>query len=710
MGPPNAASIRNDAFEDSDRPVSFVDSFASQLSPGRVVGSRTPDGVLRTGVDAERVISIDNGALRIEPLVNPGWGRSGVAYGPYKRRSGLTFGAFLVNGHNISRTEPLPDGFKARVWRWAIGTEVERPATRLRQWLRVGQKREMWRRLLQWIKSGTRFFQVPRLDENLAVGWFPTAAPSDPLHQGNGLLVHAIVPEGGEIWVRTGPLVTQTVRGIQNLPMCYAVVLRESGAAYYASSLPGVPGLPAFPAMRPLAIDAFNTDDLLYPGVHQSVLGEIGFRATTRVYQTQVSQVSDFDRWYGTASRADRMVGEGTLHDTSAETGGRWQVIEGEFHRTDRGVLGVGVSSLAFMELPEPSGLVHLLVECADEAVDGIAIVWRAQDENNFWCFEVGSRQCQLSLKEGGNWTRFPSVTGARLLSNAVNAIQVFDDGQSIRLYLNSDLVYGSTFTDSRLTEGKAAGVQVVGARQKAWLRSFEAHPRQIEFPLSLGTGVEWVGRDVGAVVVADQFDGPVRDLAGRRTTIGDREWRRDIGQGLIELTGHSSARVVGSVERPCPGRTAYTVDWTSPDFADVEVTITPPGIRKWLKEKGRAGILLWQDPGNYLILSAFIGDWPAMSMAAFFQMDGFEELYDAVWTNVGGRMHWGVPHDLRVVFDGMHFTTFINREPVLYRALRDVYPHCVPLRIRRVGIVANWEWGNDTGSAFQNFVARGRP
>jgi hypothetical protein len=69
--------------------------------------------------------------------------------------------------------------------------------------------------------------------------------------------------------------------------------------------------------------------------------------------------------------------------------------------------------------------------------------------------------------------------------------------------------------------------------------------------------------------------------------------------------------------------------------------------------------------------------------------------------------MHWGVPHDFRVVCDGRRFLAFIDREPILYRALSDVYPQWNDFQIRRVGIVANWEWGNDTGSVFQNFVAR---
>jgi hypothetical protein len=53
-----------------------------------------------------------------------------------------------------------------------------------------------------------------------------------------------------------------------------------------------------------------------------------------------------------------------------------------------------------------------------------------------------------------------------------------------------------------------------------------------------------------------------------------------------------------------------------------------------------------------------------------------------------------------------MMFTAFVDEEPVLCRALTDVYPQLSRLAIHRVGIVANWEWGNDTGTHFRYFAA----
>ena len=69
--------------------------------------------------------------------------------------------------------------------------------------------------------------------------------------------------------------------------------------------------------------------------------------------------------------------------------------------------------------------------------------------------------------------------------------------------------------------------------------------------------------------------------------------------------------------------------------------------------------------------------------------------------------MEWGRPYELRVAFDGLGFSASVDGETVLYRSLTDVCPRTRRLEIRRVGIVANWEWGDDTGSVFHRFTAR---
>ena len=76
----------------------------------------------------------------------------------------------------------------------------------------------------------------------------------------------------------------------------------------------------------------------------------------------------------------------------------------------------------------------------------------------------------------------------------------------------------------------------------------------------------------------------------------------------------------------------------------------------------------------------------------------------------VGGRqLAPAVPYRLRVCSDGARFVCWLDGEPVVARALADYRASAPPLRIEGVGLVANWEWGDDTGTRFSSFEARGR-
>jgi hypothetical protein len=685
----------------------FIDDFSEALPAGRVIGSTVSGGITRHGVDRERVISIDNGALRIQPLVKSRWGRAGLAYGPYRRQNGLAFGVSILNGHNTSQTGPLLDSPRQRLTQWARGSGTTPPAARLRRWLGGYQRRYFWGHLKQWLISGSKLFQATRVDENLAVGWFPREATGNPLVEGNSFVMHALGPECGELWARGGTGTLRSVRGVQNVQMYYLVVLRERGAAYYAASVPDVPSFSPYPGLTPLAIDPAVVEQTVFAGVHQSVLGQIGFRAETRVFRAQVAMLDGFDRWFGSASAADTLTGDGELADRPAEVAGRWILRSGAFRRTARGTFGLDQINVASLHPESPAGLVHAVIEIGDPPVDGIGLLFRVRDERNYWAFLTGTSGCELVITENGLVSRFPATQAHRLAPNAANSVQVSDDGRHVRLSLNGDLVYDTQFADERLAQAAGVGMQCP-AGVAAFLRDFEAHPRIIPVPRQIDLGMAWTIQG-DRVVAADDFTGPAGDLAGRVTATGGLSWRRLLGHGEFQLNGEGAAKVRGSVTEPCPDRTAYTVPWSSHRLADVSVEITPPGTHKGVLERGRGGVVFWQDADNYITLSVFIDDWYGMSIAAFFYRDGYEELYDAVWSNIGKRIHWGVPYRFRVVFDSTRFTAYVNDEPVLYRALHDVYPDWQQLLINEVGLVANWEWGTDTGSIFRDFVARDR-
>ena len=209
--------------------------------------------------------------------------------------------------------------------------------------------------------------------------------------------------------------------------------------------------------------------------------------------------------------------------------------------------------------------------------------------------------------------------------------------------------------------------------------------------------------------IILDDFQEKSGSLENSITTTGRKPWKKILGKGNFVLRG-GTCWVDASVKRPNPGRTAYAAEWDFPEFAELIVDIRPPGTKRGEEERGRGGVIFYQDADNFIIVSTWLDDnMNGASISSFFQINGFEDIYDAVWTNVGSRISFGIPYRLRVTFDGMIYTAYVNDEPVLYRSLQDVYPSIKPLQINKVGLVANWEWGEDTGSAFLHFEAKKR-
>ena len=717
---------------------SFTDRFGKNCPQGQTIGSKTDSGILRTGIDREKAIAIDKNALRFKPLIQPGWGRQGIAYGAYRRTNGLLMAVFLLNGHNTSQVETNMDIVPRRIYRWLRGSETESVLKRIVLWFGSKQKKETARHLLRWIRISpevNKFFPLSNIDDNLAVGWFAKAVPNDPVNEGNGFIVRATGAENGELLARVGINLLSAFRGLQNVPVYYIVILRERGAAYYAASLPQVYGLPAYPQLRPVAIDAVNSEPTLYVGVHQSILGQIGFRADTRVYGIKVETIPQLTNWYGTAHAAASFIGEGKLtaecgHPqaevltsdftseaskprldfksrermtaSSNDLGGNWLILSGSFELTERGLVATENDSLAVIDPQATSGLLHLKIATGNEPAD-VKLLWRFQDRDNYWCFCVDRQGFRLQLIEAGQTHQIPVGSEFSLLPNTVSYLQISDDGEEIRIYWNGNLI-GDRIIDRRLAT--ATGIGILSQASDIYLQDFEAHPRTVTIP-ELDLGTPW-WREGLEMAIEDDFSSWQGDLTGKTTLVGNKVWQKTLGSGAVAISQSGVASVKASVKRPNPGRTAYTVAWDNPGFADVSVTISPPGKERGQGEKGRGGLIFWQDKDNYIIVNTWLDDYyDGESISCFFRIEGFEEIYDAVWSNIGGAIAFGQPYTLRVVFDGNNYSVRVDGQTVLYRALTDIYPWATFLNINRVGIVVNWEWGNDTGSGFSDFVVK---
>ncbi|MCA9874175.1 MAG: hypothetical protein KC441_10990, partial [Anaerolineales bacterium] len=574
----------------------FVDTFGEDVPAGQVIGRSGPSGVYRGGADVEGVISSDHGALRIEPLLKPGWGRSGLAYGPYRRENGLAFGVHVLNGHNTSQVGDLTESLIQRLYRWAAGSESKSAVPRrMLAWSRNGHKRRSWRQFRRWAYLNRHYRHVENglLDENLAVGWFPVERPENPLTGGNAFVVHATGAENGELWTRAGERPLPVVRGLQNVPVYYVVILRERGAAYYAASLPAARGFGDFPAMRPLAVDAFADEPEVYAGIYQSVLGQIGFRVDSRVYSTAVQKLPACAAWFGTAHLADSLTGSGPLAGSRAEIGGAWRVYQGEFARSPQGIRPLAAENLAALTGEAPAGLVHAVV---DQAMDGeaetaVELVWRLQDEANYWSLTVDAHACLLLRREDGRVLEVARDEPGLQVGQA-NALQILDDGEEIAAFVNGRLLFNKRIADQTLQNAAGVGLRLT-AEKAARVRYLEAHPRTVPIPPELQFAPPWEPGET-AVVVHEDFHGPDGDLHGRATP-GARTWQKSYGLGHISIQDRA-AKVIASPSSPNPGRTIYTIPWDDPAFAELEVAVEPPGTSRGQWESGRAGVVFWQD------------------------------------------------------------------------------------------------------------------
>lgn len=690
----------------------LCDDFEDNRAAGCVVGSLCKSGDRRLGVDVERVFSIDNGALRIAPLVEAGFGRAVLAYGPFAKQSGLAFAVYMLNGHNTAQAEPLSDSFRHRIYLWLRGSGADPRWQRLIWWFRQGRFRRTLRQIRWWRHTAKSERPAVFLDENLAVGWFASPVVTDPRLEGSGFIMHALGPENGELRAGSAAERLRSLRGVQNIPIYYVAVARTEGTVYYVSSIEGAAGLLPYPWLRPIAVDHEKLPNELYIGVQQSVLGQIGFRLDSRIYGIRVAHLPGFDSWWGGAHAADRLITERIQEGVFAEKGGQWQICSKQLGDDNSDNSYLETEMLAVLDPSIPSGLVYAIVTVANDSSSPAkgGLLWRFLDEKNHWRLELSAGVCAIVLVANGNRQ---TLVFRKYQSDGVSPkrLQVLDDGIRWMAYLDGDPLLNRWITDARLHETTKVGIWWLNGPEQdhaTIIHAFEAHPRQLRLPDALDMGAPWLRKGT-QIIVEDNFAGEAGDLESRVTLIGEKRWHRIIGKGIIEVTGMDAARVQSSIQEPCPGRTAYCVDWPYPDFVDIEVVITPPGNKRGQKQRTTAGFILYQDSKNYIILNLWRSDfYPGGSVSTFFKFNGFEDIYDAIWTNVADRVSYGNPLKLRLCCDGEHYLAFINGEAVLYRALRDVYADVERLRIHKVGLIANWEFGMDTGSEFKHFKAFG--
>jgi hypothetical protein len=680
------------------------DTFQDDRRAGRVAGTRASDGSPRLATDDEGVLSIDHGALRIGPLTRQGWGRVGIAYGPLEARPGLVLAALVLNGHHNAQTYRLKSVTR-QVIRWLVGSHADGIAGRVYGLAGVRKRQTLWMRLAGWTAS--RRAAEPIVD-NLVFG-FAREAPLT-MEAGPGLAVRAAGPQNGHLMARVARRWTPVVRGLPDLPLYLVVALREGSAAYYVASLAGARGCAGLPEMRPLAVDPESMTGGVVAGIAQSAMAEIGFSIDTRVSGVAAGFEKAHAPWQGLAHLADPLVGSGPLHESDAPLGagaGMWRCVHGSFSRFADGTACGAGETMALVESPSPSGLIHALVRAGDGEA---GLVFRAHDGASFWRVVAGRERSSVVVRERGKDEVVVNAPGLGQHAAEPVSVQVNDDGRWIEVSVNGVSLTVDGLKDPRLGAARGVGIYAGGGPgTPPLLTRFEAHPRRVAIPASLDLGRPWSAEGT-RVLVHDDFRGAAGELSGRVTPVGERAWTRDVGRGRFVLTGENSARVDASVGTPAPGRIVYGVPWEEPGFADVEVQMVPPGTGPGQAQRCRAGLVFWQDRKHYVMMNLWLDEaYGAASLSCFWRLEGYEDTYDAVWTNLGERVRWGRPAALRIAFDGNRFLARVDGEPVLYRALTDVYRWTRGIEVRKIGLISNWEWGTDTGTVFRGFTGRGR-
>lgn len=663
-------------------PGGVVDYFEGFLAPGEVVGSPASSGARRGGVDAEGVLAVAGGRLRLGHLQEPGWGRQGVAYGPFERRDGLAFTARVLNSHHNAHRPAGP-----RTPRAVLGH------------LRRGG--------LAGVPALAATFRRPALEENLLVGFHEGEVPTDPSAAAAAFVVRAAGAVNGELRATVGGRRAPLVDEVLEVPLTYVVVLRERGATYYLSGLGDVPGVAPWPMMRPVAVDVAGDERLLHAGVHQAVHAEDHYELTSTVDEVRVAEVG-----LGCEGllAADPLGGLGELAGSPAAVGGPWSAAARGLHRTEAGAVADGAGAAGRLDLDEPAGLLLVSVRTsavlAEDAWAGLCFRGEAGAEGpSGWQARVGRDVAELAVAVAGRW-RVVARGAAHLPAAHRASLQVLDDGRRINVLLDGQQLFGGWVDDARHSAGRAVGV-LAGPGSGLHLQDFEAHPRQVRVPLALQLGDPWDRRG-DEVVGHDRFQGGFGDLAAPGRA-GAPAWERTLGPGRLVLAD-GALRVDADRHRPNPGRTLYTVPWPHPGFAELEVVLEPPGRARSQGHGSRGGLVFYDDEDNYLVVNVWVDDSPThdgSAVSLFLRSAGHEREANALWANVGRRVRWGRRTTLSAASDGDHVLVRLDGEPVLHRRVGDVYATAEPLRLRRVGLAVNREWGDDTGTRFHEFTAR---
>lgn len=684
------------------------DSFGDSRPVAGVKGTTSPEGTPRLVTDVEQEgptigrMSIDNCSLRMPPLFEPSFGRMGVAYPPVPRQNGKVIHFRLTAG------------------------DVQ-------------------------------------AENSLVFGGFDSPNPTTPMVGSNAILLRNFGRQSGtfDFGSKTGAMES----GLPQFQTQFDgyVILRERGAVYVVDGLAG--GYYAAPPQASvIGLDQSLTSPELYPGVHSANQVD-----PHRIHHFQVRDIPEWQNWYATAHAADRLI---SSTPGTAEKGGTWTTT-GSFAPTPNGVTADASGAMAILDPGAPSQVLGLTVTTGNDPQD-VGIIFRARKDGSgaytdYYELFISSTGLKLTRVSGATSTSIIDDNNPeRLLpKNATVHLQLIDSGPKdtrfsaggrIRVLMNekevlsveAPIAYFSNADNNNSANFTGVGFRIApGTANSTAVSYFEAHPRTITLPSALLLPEEEAPlEDTGSVVVAsDDFSGGYANLAGRKTPVGGLTWERKASRNENEyLVVDGAGHVTVFPRAQDSSRTnllLYGLPWPSQyrNFASLEATIIPAGQGVLRKEDAvlgvgqricsgfdedspsknsrlRAGLFLWQDRENYILLRGFMDNSQSDASEVEWQVARRPDYAPVTRrTNLGVRWCHGLPTTLRLSFDGERITLWVKGavgegdpetkfEPVQTFRWSDLFPDRPTFAINMVGIYYSED---DTGARIDDFKASGR-
>lgn len=396
------------------------DLFATDRAAGAVNGTAAEPGAgIRTVIDVESKVTIQNDVLRFSSLTTSDWQRAGIIYGTLARVAGTVALFHLTEGD------------------------------------------------VQAGPAGVHF----------AAGLFASSNPANPL-TGHTIGTATAGTSGGQLYVNLGTTMSTLFPSIKQPELLLFIAMRPTGVIYFVTAPTGARhvGVSGYPNMRPIGINPSGSG-ALYPSMFTRQ-----DNSQILVSAIAAEVIGDWAQWYTSAHAADTLIGgDVSISGRAALVGGNWTLQAGAINVTATGAKCITSPSRAFLSPATKSGLIAATFVTGATPSSAIGyIMFRYTDVNNRWIAGFDTTQFRIFRTVAGVSTEINTSGSYKFTANSTHYVQVVDDGDRYTVFLDGVLVW--TGTDTTHGNATGCGI-LLSNTGDLWVQNFEAHPLAVAIP-----------------------------------------------------------------------------------------------------------------------------------------------------------------------------------------------------------------------------------